>query len=350
MKKIKLNKISIILLIFAILVIILLMINALTGNKVISGMYYLITGKQLEETGTTIECMVYNNSNYYNYYHEYNNNYTGNKIAKTLLSITNDYGIEYIIKPDNSKINGSGKTKVFLDYSFVIDEENTFTVKAIGKEPEEKKITITFETISDQFEVPDYTSEEEAIEYSLKNEEMDKVFFKYEDGNWWREYQNKDQLGMFYYEMPTTVGNETINSKKLYFYKTDKNQNIVYFDKTVYTKSKPVGELKEGDCIIYNGRKYIVLYQYKDHATTYTTEKGYEEDYGANGPQILLDESIYSDDLMTLRSTTYSIAIQQYNSVVQDLNNRAGSYVKPGDTGVLYRSVGTNPLNPYKRG
>ena len=165
MKKIKLNKISIISLIFAILVVILLMINALTGNKIISGMYYVITGKQLEETGTTIECMVYNNS--------YNQN------IKVLVGITNDYGIEYIVKPDNSKINGSGKTRVFLDYSFVIDEENTFTVKAIGKEPEEKKVTITQETINDQFEVPDYTSEEETIEYSLKHEDTDKVFFKY---------------------------------------------------------------------------------------------------------------------------------------------------------------------------
>ena len=43
---------------------------------------------------------------------------------------------------------------------------------------------------------------------------------------------------------------------------------------------------------MYNGEEYVLLYQYKDHETTYTSENEYTADYGANGVQIVSIDSL----------------------------------------------------------
>lgn len=139
MKKDRIKKSIILITIIISIVLTIILINTLTGNKIIGNIYGYITGKALEEQESKVTCIVYDNQN-------------ANKL-KALVQIENNVGIEYVEEPNKIKINGNGKTKIFLDYETSINTEFTFYIKAQGKSVERKDITITQEDINNQVQV-----------------------------------------------------------------------------------------------------------------------------------------------------------------------------------------------------
>lgn len=135
------NKVLKILTIIIVLIIVLISINALTGNKIINGIYSAITGKAIGESAESkITYIVYDNQN--------------ENDIKTLVTIKNEDGIEYIKKPDGVQINGYGKRKISIDIdNIAIDEERTFKIKSTRGSETEKVLKITKEGISKQVQI-----------------------------------------------------------------------------------------------------------------------------------------------------------------------------------------------------
>lgn len=208
-------------LIFIIVVIAgLLLINILTGNKLINNLYTGI-GKKIGET--EISYKVYDNSDMNN--------------IKVVVYVSNDTGIDYIEKTEeNAKIKVYGRKNIALDYTTEIDKEITLKTKAVDGDVKESRIKITQEYIDNLFNIEELSSNDEytnlEMQYTQEKESTDKIYYRLKKLSW-QEYRNLIKLvGKVYLEKPADTTN--LQTAKIYLKKEDQNKNTIYVDKTVY--------------------------------------------------------------------------------------------------------------------
>lgn len=234
MKRIKLNKISIISLALAFLVVILLVANALTGNKIVGPIYRAIANRlQGIDIDSVMSYVVYDNSQYYD------NDADTNRI-KVLLEFNNENGIEYIKSPHGNTINGNGKSKVAVDWTTSYSMNEKFIVKLKDQAEIEKFLNITQEDVNNQFEINvEETSNGyiNKVNYAFKKN-GDTNSYKIGD-NFWTNY-NPDNMIVDYTKTRTDPvslyeGNANIDLKK-----TDSNGNTVYANLTTKVYSNKI--------------------------------------------------------------------------------------------------------------
>ena len=137
LNKIKNKKIF---LVIIFIIIILLCVNMLSGNKIIKNIYSSITGKALvENSETQVSYIAYDNQN--------------SEDIRGLVVIENEIGIEYVIKPDGTRINGNGKNKIIIDYNGKLNETRNVIVKKVGENEKEYPVQITQEGINKQVQI-----------------------------------------------------------------------------------------------------------------------------------------------------------------------------------------------------
>ena len=223
------RKIVLILIICLLLVLLTLTIlNTAIGNNVLYNMYNTITGRALSDT-TELSYVVYDNQD-------------ENRV-KTLVTIANDNGIEYVIKPDETKVNVNGKKKLALDTVSALDDEITFKVKIINSaDVEEKKMKVTQQYIDDKFTLTDISTNDDYTIFNvacdLKMADTDKTYCRIgNNSDNWLEYENTIKCNWLDIENKESntvhTGISTIQFKK-----ADKSGNIVYAKKQCQITSK----------------------------------------------------------------------------------------------------------------
>lgn len=116
----------------ALIIIILICLAFITQNSVI--LYKKENySKGKSKNDNLLSYTIYDNSN-------------ENKI-KMLITIRNENGIEYVVYPNEEKLECNGKTVICIDYQARKDEENIFKIKAINGEEKEEKIYANHDSI-----------------------------------------------------------------------------------------------------------------------------------------------------------------------------------------------------------
>lgn len=221
MKKSK--KKTVIILITLIAIIIFIFVNYKLGNEFIVGIYKNTIGRIIEKhENTTLTCVVYDNQD--------------SNSLKTLLTIDNASGIDYIVKPDGMKILAYGKRRIAIDYNTGMNIENTFEIKPIDSEKIEKTIIITEDDIKNQFRIEKIDEYTGKVTYDMQNS-TDKTYYK--GGNnsesQWTQYTNDIQLEGINFNIEqfpdiSRYGSFEANESELDLKKIDKTGNAV----TVY--------------------------------------------------------------------------------------------------------------------
>lgn len=192
---------------FAIIIMVLLFMLTLGGKTLLN-----ITNNIKKEKMELLSYQIYDN--------------TDNSNIQTLIKINTENGIEYIVKPDGTKIYANGKTMISLDYSFQINNEETFIIKEIDKDEINKKIVIT-ETGSKSYPFIITTAEQLQNIQNYKKEmlyNIDETEICYKLGNnidlndieWEPIGTEKKTFKGTLYGNGYTISNLTINNNKNY--------------------------------------------------------------------------------------------------------------------------------------
>ena len=153
---------------------------------------------------------------------------------KILISIKSDTGIEYIIKPDNTRIDINKKNKIALDYLIPIDVQKKFKIKLDGSDEIEKTIEVNTDMINSLSTIEYATTTDGSyfdqctIQYNTGLErDGDKIFYKTSEANPdWVELNNGNTANLM------LLNEDTIQLKKV-----DVSGNIVYTEHQIDRKS-----------------------------------------------------------------------------------------------------------------
>lgn len=212
-------------------IIFLLAINFLSGNILLNGIGNII-GSQIEEANLDFSFYVYDNQDENN--------------IKAIVNLKNDEGLDYIIKPDNTKIECFGRKEISIDTNNELGKTGKFICKTLSGSEEERQMTITQDLIDNlssfnKMYNDDGVSYKNQITYQ-KSETTDTTYYKIgNQNNTWINYKNGiitlalDDI----YEY-TTSGLRNVATIPLYLKKQDKAGNIIYtnVDAEVYASSR----------------------------------------------------------------------------------------------------------------
>lgn len=214
MKRIK-GKAKYVVLLILIFLIILMLFNLLNNNRIVNSIYTQFI-KQLSETEESIiSYAVYDNQN--------NNN------VRVLFTVSNIGGIEYIEKPDGTKISVNGKASVSFDNGVILNSPVVIKVKRMGNpEIEEFSKTISQEYIDS---LVDFEQTQMTTEY-VKVKVIDNSKIKFNSIQYMLNnsgtYTNATDTITINSSILTGSGPWEINIK---LKKTDKAGNIICIDK-----------------------------------------------------------------------------------------------------------------------
>ena len=221
MKKFKINKVKLIN-----VIIIMLTILMMTYIAINSQIIKDIIGIKIKQENEEIKVLplfsyvVYDNQDEEN--------------IKVLISINSENGIEYIEKPDGSKIFGNQKRKIKIDYIAKKEEENIFKIKELGKEKQEKRLYID-----------DATIEESTIEINIIT---DKIGYEV------IELNNKIELEGYeiLYKIGLGENSHWMSGTKFSIVDYDLIENGLINDDNTVTISIKAENTKLGNKVIYN--------------------------------------------------------------------------------------------------
>lgn len=159
---------------------------------------------------------------------------------KALVTIENDNGIEYCIKPDNSLINCNNQKKLCIDIECPIDSELIFKVKPVNGDEIQKKVLISQEYINNQFKLTDISTSDEYTEIQVEydkigTQSLSTYFLVCDDwnqsGKVWANYTNNIRLDVMDIENRTDeIGQKGIAT--LHLKNVDQGGNVLYAHKT----------------------------------------------------------------------------------------------------------------------
>lgn len=225
------NKKRIALIALGILFIILCSLIALSESKNVS-YYFTNVAKRLGiiKVDSLVSYTVYDNQD-------------ENKI-KTLVNISNDDGIEYIIKPDNTVINVYGKKDINIDQVSKLNETVTYKVKPVNASESTSDIIITDETIENGFtseHQPNITKSSSDGKYTtfetqcIPKNERDTITYSVANHPWYSYSGNENiilDIGDVEEIDPTDPSGKT-GISTIYFKSTDPVGNAVTYSKKV---------------------------------------------------------------------------------------------------------------------
>ena len=172
--------------------------------------------------------------------YEVYDNQDENKI-KVLVTVNSEDGIDYIIMPDETRINCYDKIETAIDYAAAKDSEGTFKIKEKDKEEKTETIKLDDQTLHDNGLALDETDQSGYKEFTISNklQNLKEKFTSYsykigENGEWTqptdiqneiykiseldydlmqKELLNSDKTLNVYAKMSDSVGNTVIIKK-----------------------------------------------------------------------------------------------------------------------------------------
>ena len=241
MKKILKNKNTIIymlIIIFTIIILAILNNNFKIIEKITNGI--LQNADEETEEQPLISYQVYDNSN--------------EDQIKTLVTVNNSSGIEYVEYPDGTKLETNNKSQVSIDYNMAKDENYTFKIKTADNENvQESTVCANDEFInSNGISISKINQEDgyEVLEIAKQNNvEGYKIYYQIgKNGNW---VEGQGKIGLVDYDLVTNnLINEdntvTISAK----IENPTNKNIVTISKKYSVNTNSTTNSYEAESIL----------------------------------------------------------------------------------------------------
>ena len=241
MKKILKNKNTIIymlIIIFTIIILAILNNNFKITEKITNGR--LQNADEETEEQPLISYQVYDNSN--------------EDQIKTLVTVNNSSGIEYVEYPDGTKLETNNKSQVSIDYNMAKDENYTFKIKTADNENiQESTVCANDEFInSNGISISKINQEDgyEVLEIAKQNNvEGYKIYYQIgKNGNW---VEGQGKIGLVDYDLVTNnLINEdntvTISAK----IENPTNKNIVTISKKYSVNTNSTTNSYEAESIL----------------------------------------------------------------------------------------------------
>ena len=164
-------------------------------------------------------------------YEIYNNQNENN--IKALVTVNSEDGIEYIIMPNETKIDCYEKTLTVIDYVAAKNSEGTFKIKEKGKDEKAETIKLDDQTIHDNGLALDETDQSGYKEFTIENklqslkEKFTNYSYKIGENGEWRQVNNVQngtyKLSELDYDL---MQKELLNSDKTLNVYTKMSDNI----------------------------------------------------------------------------------------------------------------------------
>ena len=200
--------------------------------------------------------------------------------AKILLKISNENGIEYIITPENNKIYGNGKNDIYIDYSVVLGEDTSFSIKPINKNIETETINVKQKEIDDLFYITEEYLENNTV-CSINTtvdfpEDSIYYIFKDKTGKWNEKTKNivLDVLDIENFDNADLQ--KHTGTALMYIKKEDKAGNILYTEKTCNIMASSYNVFNS---LVNKGKTTIDYYPFEYNLAN--------NEYGGMGPYYL---------------------------------------------------------------